>query len=60
MAALPAAGQILKTLAANPKVQEAAVDKGLEVVGKLVDKSMENINQAQENAAKFLKKEVSC
>lgn len=53
--ALPAAAlAILK----NPKVQEAAIEKGVEVVGKLVDKGFENIERAQNKAAEFLKKEV--
>lgn len=42
----------------NPKVQEAAVDKGLEVMGKLVDKQLKIIDEAQEKASKFLAKEV--
>lgn len=42
----------------NPQVQEAAIEKGVEVVGKLVDKQFENIERAQEKAAEFLKKEV--
>lgn len=53
--ALPAAAlAVLK----NPKVQEAVIDKGIEVVGKLVDKQFENIERAQNKAADFLKKEV--
>jgi len=42
----------------NPKVQEAAIEKGVEVVGKLVDKGFENIEHAQNKSAEFLKKEV--
>ena len=39
--ALPAAAlAVLK----NPKVQEAAVDKGIEVVGKMVDKNIANLH----------------
>ena len=53
--ALPAAAlAVLK----NPKVQEAAVDKGIEVVGKMVDKTLEKVEHAQNKAAEFLKKEV--
>ena len=53
--ALPAAAlAVLK----NPAVQEAVIGKGIEVVGKMVDKSFENIEQAQQKAADFLKKEV--
>ena len=43
---------------ANPKVQEAVVDKGIEVAGKLVDKQLQIIDDAQQKAADFLKKEV--
>ena len=42
----------------NPKVQEAVFDKGLEVMGKLVDKQLKIIDEAQEKASKFLAKEV--
>ena len=42
----------------NSKVQEAVVDKGLEVMGKLVDKQLNIIDEAQEKASKFLAKEV--
>ena len=54
--ALPAlAMSVLK----NPKVQEAVVDKGLEVMNKLVDKQLRIIDEAQEKASNFLAKEVS-
>ena len=53
--ALPA---LAMTALKNPKVQEAVVDKGLEVMGKLVDKQLNIINEAQEKASKFLAKEV--
>ena len=43
----------------NPKVQEAVVDKGIEVAGKLVDKQLQIIDDAQQKASDFLKKEVS-
>ena len=43
----------------NSKVQEAVVDKGLEVMNKLVDKQLRIIDEAQEKASKFLAKEVS-
>lgn len=53
--ALPAAAlAVLK----NPAVQEAVIGKGIEVMGKMVDKSFENIERAQNKAADFLKKEV--
>lgn len=53
--ALPA---LPMTALKNPKVQEAVVDKGLEVMGKLVDKQLNIIDEAQEKASKFLAKEV--
>ena len=53
--ALPA---LAMTTLKNPKVQEAVVDKGLEVMGKLVDKQLNIIDEAQEKASKFLAKEV--
>ena len=31
---------------ANPKVQEAAIDKGIEVAGKLVDKQLQIVDDA--------------
>lgn len=40
---------------ANPKVQEAAVEKGIELAGKLVDKQLQIIDDAQQKAADFLK-----
>jgi len=46
-------------LLADPKVQEAVVDKGIEVAGKLADKQLRIIDEAQQKAADFLKKEVS-
>ena len=54
--ALPAAAL---TLLKNPKVQEAVIEKGIEVAGKLVDKQLKIIDEAQEKAEQFLKKEVS-
>ena len=53
--ALPA---LAMTALKNPKVQEAVVDKGLEVMGKLVDKQLNIIDEAQEKASKFLAKEM--
>ena len=55
--ALPAAAL---TLLKNPKVQEAVIEKGIEVAGKLVDKQLKIIDEAQEKAEQFLKKEVTC
>ncbi|KAL9983630.1 hypothetical protein ACROYT_G005829 [Oculina patagonica] len=53
--ALPAlAASVLK----NPKIQEAVVDKGLEVMNKLVDKQLRIIDEAQEKASNFLAKEI--
>ena len=53
--AIPA---VAMTMLKNPQVMQAAMGKGVEVVGKLVDKSFENIEHAKEKAAEFLKKEV--
>ena len=44
----------------NPKVQGAVIEKGIEVAGKLVDKQLKIIDEAQEKAEAFLKKEVAC
>lgn len=52
--ALPAAMALLK----NPKIQEAVIEKGIEVAGKLVDKQLKIIDEAQEKAEQFLRKEV--
>ena len=52
------AGPVAAVLA-NPKVQEAAVEKGIEVAGKLVDKQLNIIDDAQKKASDFLKKEVN-
>ncbi len=54
--ALPA---IAATVLKNPKVQEAVIEKGIEVAGKLVDKQLKIIDEAQEKAEQFLKKEVT-
>lgn len=54
--ALPA---MALTLLKNPKVQEAVIEKGIEVAGKLVDKQLKIIDEAQEKAEQFLKKEVT-
>lgn len=54
--ALPAiALQILK----NPKVSGFVVEKGIEVAGKLIDKQLKIIDEAQEKAERFLKKKVN-
>lgn len=45
--------------AAAADVQGAVVEKGIEVMGKLVDKKLKIINEAQEKAENFLKKEVN-
>ena len=42
----------------NEKVQEALVEKGIEVVGKGVDKAIENIDRAQKKSEAFLNKRV--
>lgn len=42
-------------------VQGAVVEKGIEVMGKMVDKQLQIIDEAQQKAENFLKKEVrSC
>ena len=45
--------------AAAADVQGAMVEKGIEVMGKLVDKQLKIIDEAQEKAENFLKKEVN-
>ena len=54
-----------ETYAGIPKadsgvVQAAAVQKGIEVAGQLVDKQLQIIDEAQEKAAEFLEKGVRC
>ena len=49
------------TAAAVADVQGAVVEKGVEVMGKMVDKQLQIIDEAQQKAEDFLKKEVgSC
>ncbi|KAL9984080.1 hypothetical protein ACROYT_G006336 [Oculina patagonica] len=48
---------VVAAAVANPQVQEAVVEKGIEVAGKLVDKQLQIIDDAQQKAADFLKKE---
>lgn len=48
----------LATLLSNEKVQEAAVDKGIDIAGKLVDKQMQIVDDAQKKASDFLANEV--
>lgn len=55
----PAAAGVLTKLAGSEQVQQAVVEKGIEVAGKLVDKQLKIIDEAQEKASDFLKKEVS-
>lgn len=43
---------------ADPTIQKAVVEKGIEVAGKMVDKQLQIIDEAQQKAADFLKKEV--
>ena len=45
--------------AAAADIQGAVVEKGIEVMGKMVDKQLAIIDEAQEKAEKFLKKEVT-
>jgi len=49
---------VAMALMKNPKVQEAVIEKGIEVAGKLVDKQLKIIDEAQEKAEQFLKKEI--
>ncbi|KAL9983627.1 hypothetical protein ACROYT_G005826 [Oculina patagonica] len=49
---------VVAAAVADPKVQEAVVEKGIEVAGKLVDKQLQIIDDAQQKAADFLKKEI--
>ena len=44
--------------AAAADVQGAVVEKGIEVMGKMVDKQLQIIDEAQEKAENFLKKKV--
>ena len=44
--------------AAVADVQGAVVEKGVEVMGKMVDKQLQIIDEAQQKAEDFLKKEV--
>ena len=44
--------------AAAADIQGAVVEKGIEVMGKMVDKQLQIIDEAQEKAESFLKKEV--
>ena len=44
--------------AAAADVQGAVVETGIEVIGKMVDKQLQIIDEAQEKAENFLKKEV--
>ena len=39
-------------------VQSAVVEKGIEVMGQMVDKQLQIIDEAQQKAENFLKKEV--
>lgn len=55
----PVVAGVLTKLAGNEEVQKAVMEKGIEVAGKLVDKHLKNIEEAQEKASDFLKKEVS-
>lgn len=48
----------MATLLSNEKVQEAAVDKGIDIAGKLVDKQMQIVDDAQKKASDFLANEV--
>ena len=59
--ALPVRLNSPMTAAAVADVQGAVVEKGVEVMGKMVDKQLQIIDEAQQKAEDFLKKEVgSC
>lgn len=51
-------GEGLGSVLKGANVQGAVVEKGIEVMGKLVDKQLQIIDEAQEKAENFLKKEV--
>lgn len=46
------------TAAAATEIQSAVVEKGIEVMGKMVDKQLQIVDEAQEKAKNFLKKKV--
>ena len=48
----------MAALLSNEKVQEAAIDKGIDIAGKLVDKQMQIVDDAQKKASDFLANEV--
>ncbi|XP_031555977.1 uncharacterized protein LOC116292765 [Actinia tenebrosa] len=54
----PAVAGALTKIAGNEQVQQAVVDKGIEVAGKLVDKHLNIIDEAQDKASNFLKKRI--
>ena len=45
-------------LLADEEVRKAVTEKGIEVAGKLVDKQLKIIDEAQQKASDFLKNEV--
>ncbi|XP_031555975.1 uncharacterized protein LOC116292763 [Actinia tenebrosa] len=49
---------LLTKIAGNEQVQQAVIDKGIEVAGKLVDKQLQIIEEAQQKASDFLKKGI--
>lgn len=49
----------LEKMAENKEVEEAVVDKGMEIAGKLVDKQLDDGEKAQQKVSEFLKKKVS-
>lgn len=53
-----AGGGGLGSMLKGANIQGAVVEKGIEVMGKLVDKQLQIIDEAQEKAENFLKKEV--
>ena len=56
--AKPSASNIVDGLIGSAAVQKAVVEKGIEVAGKMVDKQLQIIDEAQDKAAAFLDKGV--
>ena len=58
--AASSASNIVEGLLGDSAVQEAVVQKGIEVAGKMIDKQLQIIDEAQNKSAVFLDKGVSC
>ena len=50
----PKSTDLVKGLLSNAAIKQAAVEKGIEVAGKMIDKKLQIINEAQEKAETFL------